>query len=103
VVVGFWPVIVNALLAREDSVSVLDVVQCYHDVPFYSGDITEQVSISDALSKVGVDALCFSWCVLFKGFFRAARRVSFIPLLHLMGWTMMLYIGRSMSKAHQLS
>ena len=44
--------IVNALLARGDSVSVFDIVQRYHDVPFYTGDITEQDSISDALRKV---------------------------------------------------
>ena len=46
--------IVNALLARGDSVSVFDIVQRYHDVPFYTGDITEQDSISDALRKVCV-------------------------------------------------
>lgn len=44
--------IVNALLARGDTVSVFDIVQRYHDTPFYSGDITEQGSISEALSKV---------------------------------------------------
>lgn len=44
--------IVNALLARGDSVSVFDIVQRYHDIPFYSGDITEQNSISEALRKV---------------------------------------------------
>jgi sterol-4alpha-carboxylate 3-dehydrogenase (decarboxylating) len=61
--------IVNALLARGDSVSVFDVVQRYHDVPFYSGDITEQVSISDALRKVCVDTVMFSWWALLKSFF----------------------------------
>ena len=44
--------IVNALLARGDSVSVFDIVQRYHDVPFYTGDITEQDSISEALRQV---------------------------------------------------
>lgn len=44
--------IVNALLARGDTVSVFDIVQRYHDIPFYSGDITEQESVSEALSKV---------------------------------------------------
>lgn len=95
--------IVNALLARGDSVSVFDIVQRYHDVPFYSGDITEQVSISNALIKVSSVVLCFSWCVLFKKYFRVVQRASYIPLLHLMGWMMMHYTGRSTSKAHQLS
>lgn len=58
--------IVNALLARGDSVSVFDIVQRYDDVPFYSGDITEQASISDALIKVRVDTLGFSLRLLFK-------------------------------------
>ena len=44
--------IVNALVARRDTVSVFDIVQRHHDVPFYSGDITKQASVSDALSKV---------------------------------------------------
>ena len=51
--------IVNALLARGESVSVFDIVQRHHDVPFYSGDITEKISISDALSKVCGDTLNF--------------------------------------------
>ena len=51
--------IVNALLARGDSVSVFDIVQRYHDVPFYTGDITEQDSISDALRKVCASPLVF--------------------------------------------
>jgi sterol-4alpha-carboxylate 3-dehydrogenase (decarboxylating) len=46
--------IVQALLARGDSVSVFDIVQRYHDTPFYSGDISEEGSISDALKKVYV-------------------------------------------------
>lgn len=60
--------IVNALLARGDSVSVFDIVQRYHDVPFYSGDITEQVSISDALRKVCAHTLGLSRRLLFKRF-----------------------------------
>jgi len=51
--------IVNALLARGDAVSVFDIVQRYHDVPFYTGDITEQDSISDALRKVCACPLTF--------------------------------------------
>lgn len=44
--------IVQQLLDRGDSVSVFDIVQRYHDVPFYSGDISEEGSISEALQKV---------------------------------------------------
>ena len=44
--------IVEALLARNDSVSVFDIVQRHHDVPFYSGDISEEEQVSDALRKV---------------------------------------------------
>lgn len=53
--------IVNALLARGDTVSVFDIVQRYHDVPFYTGDITEQDSISDALRKVCVSSVAFHY------------------------------------------
>lgn len=51
--------IVNALLARGDSVSVFDIVQRYHDVPFYTGDITEQDSISEALRQVCTGTMSF--------------------------------------------
>ena len=51
--------IVNALLARGDSVSVFDIVQRYHDVPFYTGDITEQDSISEALRQVRTGTMSF--------------------------------------------
>jgi sterol-4alpha-carboxylate 3-dehydrogenase (decarboxylating) len=44
--------IVDALLARGDAVSIFDIVQRYHDVPFYTGDISEEDSISEALQKV---------------------------------------------------
>jgi sterol-4alpha-carboxylate 3-dehydrogenase (decarboxylating) len=44
--------IVNALLARGDTVSIFDIVQRYHDVPFYSGDLTEEGSVSEAFRKV---------------------------------------------------
>ena len=44
--------IVEALLARNDSVSVFDIVQRHHDVPFYSGDISEEGQVSEALRKV---------------------------------------------------
>ena len=44
--------IVEQLRQRGDRVAVFDIVQRYHDVPFYSGDITEQEQVSDALRKV---------------------------------------------------
>lgn len=66
--------IVNALLARGDTVSVFDIVQRYHDIPFYSGDITEQEPVSEALSKVCTGTPYFSkWSA--KNLLRAARRV----------------------------
>lgn len=89
--------IVNALLARGNSVSVFDIVQRYHDVPFYSGDITEQSSISDALIKVC--SMTFFQRIFLKNPRRVGQRASFILLLRLTGWTTMRYTGRSMSKA----
>lgn len=44
--------IVQQLLDRGDIVSVFDIVQRYHDVPFYSGDITNESDVTDALRKV---------------------------------------------------
>lgn len=44
--------IVQQLLDRGDSVSVFDIVQRYHDTPFYSGDISEQDQVASALRKV---------------------------------------------------
>ena len=44
--------IVEQLLARGDTVSVFDIVQKYDDTPFYTGDITEEESVADALRKV---------------------------------------------------
>ncbi|KAL6302000.1 C-3 sterol dehydrogenase [Sparassis latifolia] len=49
--------IVEALLARGDAVSVFDIVQRHHDVPFYSGDISEEGQIGDALSKSGANCI----------------------------------------------
>lgn len=51
--------IVQQLLDRGDSVSVFDIVQRYHDVPFYSGDISEEGSITQALQKV-----CIQQCYI---------------------------------------
>jgi sterol-4alpha-carboxylate 3-dehydrogenase (decarboxylating) len=44
--------IVQQLLDRGDVVSVFDIVQRYHDVPFYSGDISEEAEVVSALQKV---------------------------------------------------
>jgi sterol-4alpha-carboxylate 3-dehydrogenase (decarboxylating) len=44
--------IVEQLMARGDVVSVFDIVQKYHDTPFYTGDITEEEQVADALRKV---------------------------------------------------
>ena len=54
--------IVEQLLARGDTVSVFDIVQKYHDTPFYTGDITEEEQVVDALQKVSPKtcASCYS-------------------------------------------
>ncbi|KAK7690118.1 hypothetical protein QCA50_006766 [Cerrena zonata] len=49
--------IVESLLARGDIVAVFDVVQRYHDVPFYSGDISEGEQVADALRKSGATCI----------------------------------------------
>ncbi|KAF8272236.1 C-3 sterol dehydrogenase [Lactarius quietus] len=49
--------IVQALVARGDPVAVFDIVQRYHDTPFYSGDISDQAQVSDALRKSGATCI----------------------------------------------
>lgn len=44
--------IVEALVARGDTVSVFDLVQRHFDVPFYSGDITNDQDVGNAIQKV---------------------------------------------------
>ena len=44
--------IVEALVKRGDVVSVLDIVQRYHDVPFYMADISVQEQVEEVLEKV---------------------------------------------------
>lgn len=44
--------IVQQLLDRGDNVSVFDIVQRYHDVPFFSGDITNEEQIASAFRTV---------------------------------------------------
>ncbi|KAG9315500.1 3-beta hydroxysteroid dehydrogenase/isomerase family-domain-containing protein [Chiua virens] len=49
--------IVEKLIARGDVVSVFDIVQRHHDVPFYSGNITSEQDILDALRKSGTTCI----------------------------------------------
>jgi nucleoside-diphosphate-sugar epimerase len=76
--------IVQQLLDRGDIVSVLDIVQRYHDVPFYSVDITDQSQVAAALRKVRV-CVAYNWYLpVYFIFSRAARHALFIlhhPLL----------------------
>jgi sterol-4alpha-carboxylate 3-dehydrogenase (decarboxylating) len=45
--------IVQALVARgEKEVAVFDIVQRYDDVRFFSGDITNEDQVADAIRKV---------------------------------------------------
>ena len=75
--------IVEALVARGDkNVSTFDLVQRYHDVPHYSGDITSIESVSNALQKVGVYSFgCIGWltkrfCYLVPGYDHNSYRVT---------------------------
>ncbi|KAG6866291.1 hypothetical protein C0991_006387 [Blastosporella zonata] len=49
--------IVQQLLDRGDTVATLDIVQRYHDVPFYSADITDEEQVADALRKTGTTCI----------------------------------------------
>ncbi|KAG6827333.1 hypothetical protein H0H92_012182 [Tricholoma furcatifolium] len=49
--------IVQQLLDRGDTVVTLDLVQRYHDVPFYTADITDQDQVADALRKSGATCI----------------------------------------------
>ncbi|KAI6144754.1 3-beta hydroxysteroid dehydrogenase/isomerase family-domain-containing protein [Pisolithus tinctorius] len=49
--------IVEHLLARGDAVSVLDIVQRHHDVPFYMGNITDERDVLDILKKSGATCI----------------------------------------------
>ncbi|KIY46549.1 C-3 sterol dehydrogenase [Fistulina hepatica ATCC 64428] len=49
--------IVEQLKERGDVVVVFDMVQRHHDVDFYSGDITDQVQVEDALRKSGATCI----------------------------------------------
>jgi nucleoside-diphosphate-sugar epimerase len=66
--------IVQALVVRGDPVAVFDIVQRYHDTPFYSGDISDQAQVSDAIRKVHSIPLPMSHRSHFS--LRAARPVS---------------------------
>ncbi|KAI6154929.1 hypothetical protein BKA82DRAFT_4432149 [Pisolithus tinctorius] len=41
-------------LARGDTIPMLDIVQRHHDVPFYSGDTTDEQDVLDILERSGV-------------------------------------------------
>ncbi|KAJ7147484.1 C-3 sterol dehydrogenase [Mycena crocata] len=49
--------IVQQLVDRGDTVSALDIVQRYHDVPFYPADITDQAQVAAALRKSGTTCI----------------------------------------------
>ncbi|KIJ61120.1 hypothetical protein HYDPIDRAFT_31627 [Hydnomerulius pinastri MD-312] len=49
--------IVDQLIARGDIVSVFDIVQRHHDVPFYSGDITDEQQVLNAIRKSGTTCI----------------------------------------------
>ncbi|KAF6757483.1 C-3 sterol dehydrogenase [Ephemerocybe angulata] len=49
--------IVDQLRVRGDSVSIFDIVQRYHDVPFFSGDITDESAIASALKQSGTTCI----------------------------------------------
>lgn len=72
--------IVEQLLARGDTVSVFDIVQKYHDTPFYTGDITEEEQVADALHKVCLPPLkAHTFALNFDG--RAVRLVFYTRFL----------------------
>jgi sterol-4alpha-carboxylate 3-dehydrogenase (decarboxylating) len=49
--------IVEALIARGDAdVAVFDIVQRHHDVRFFSGDITNEDEVADAIRKVSASS-----------------------------------------------
>ena len=63
--------VVEALLARGDAVSVLDIVQRHHDVPFYACDISVQSQVEEAFRKVSYLNHCvslLSWHLLFSSY-----------------------------------
>ncbi|QRV97624.1 3-beta hydroxysteroid dehydrogenase/isomerase family protein [Ceratobasidium sp. AG-Ba] len=50
--------IVEALIARgEAEVAVFDIVQRHHDVRFFSGDITNENEVADAIQKANVTCI----------------------------------------------
>jgi nucleoside-diphosphate-sugar epimerase len=57
--------IVQQLRDRGDIVSVLDIAERYNDVPFYSGDISEQASVASALRHVCVSYFLLFYCFNF--------------------------------------
>jgi sterol-4alpha-carboxylate 3-dehydrogenase (decarboxylating) len=46
--------LIDALVARGDPVYAFDLIQRYDDVPFISGDLTDEDAIASALRKVSI-------------------------------------------------
>jgi NAD(P)-dependent dehydrogenase (short-subunit alcohol dehydrogenase family) len=88
--------IVETLLARGDNVSVLDLVQRYDDVPFFSGDVVEDGIVLSAIRKVSfvgrTHYSVYSLIVL-----SLEQHVSFTLRLLMEHRAIHLYSGRSMS------
>ena len=76
--------IVVALLARGDPAAVFDIVQRYSDTPFYSGDISDQAQVSDAIKKVLSSSLPRPSPLNIPLFHRAAQRASSTQLHQLL-------------------
>ena len=90
--------IVQQLLDRGDSVSIFDIVQRNHDVPFYSGDISEEGSILKALQKVGV------LCIVMQIFFLinyTERGNLYNPYRVTSSWTRPCYLLESKRGGHE--
>lgn len=88
--------IVEALVTRGDTVSVFDIVQRYHDVPFYSGDISEEGQVGEALQRVIITPLVFYVLLVLIFFTRVVQPVSYTPHPHRTAWMTRLSIGKLM-------
>jgi nucleoside-diphosphate-sugar epimerase len=84
--------IVQQLIDRGDVVHVFDIVQRYHDVPFHSGDITDQASIEAAIQTVPLFLCLYS--ILLISIYRVGRPVLFTRLLLQHAAIMQLFTGK---------
>jgi hypothetical protein len=85
--------IVQQLLDRGDIVSVFDIVQRYDDVPFYSGDITDEDQVAAALRKVYLNSLVQFFQLLIQ-FGRAVQHVSYTRLHPLQDSQILLFTSK---------